>query len=104
MRLKIEFDLVENIEKQKEDWGVKPEIIAKFKDNKEEFHKKHIEDIKNVIKNEFTFDEYEWVENLKVEMVEKWKKKKDIVVAYVMIKKFIIIKCSIILKKLNKQE
>lgn len=71
MRLKIEFDLVENIEKQKEDWGVKPEIVEELENNKEEFFKKHIEDVKEAIKREFTFDEYEWVENLKVEMVEE---------------------------------
>lgn len=35
MRLKIEFDLVENIEKQKEDWEVKPEIVEKLENNKE---------------------------------------------------------------------
>lgn len=71
MRLKIEFDLVENIEKQREDWEVKPEIVEKIENNKEEFYKKHIEDIKHVIESEFTFDEYEWIENLKVEVVEE---------------------------------
>lgn len=71
MRLKIEFDLVEDVEKQRKDWGVKPEIVEKIENNKEEFYKKHIEDIKHVIEREFTFDEYEWVENLKVEMVEE---------------------------------
>lgn len=71
MRLKIEFDLVENVEKQEKDFGIKPELISKYKSDKEKFYKKHMEDIKEAIKKEFTFDEYAWVENLKVKVVEE---------------------------------
>ena len=71
MRLKIEFDLVEDVEKQEKDWGIKPEFISKYKNDKEKFYKKHMEDIKDAIKKEFTLDEYEWVENLKIRVVEE---------------------------------
>lgn len=71
MRLKIEFDLVEDVEKQEKDWGIKPEVMSKYKSDKERFYKKHMEDIKETIKKEFTFDGYEWVENLKVKVVEE---------------------------------
>lgn len=71
MRLKIEFDLVEDVEKQEKDCGIKPEFMSKYKSDKERFYKKHMEDIKEAIKKEFTFDEYEWVENLKIRVVEE---------------------------------
>lgn len=71
MRLKIEFDLVEDAKKQKEDFNVNTKILEKFKSNKKNFVKKYIEDMKNSIKSEFTFEDYRWVENLKVEIVEE---------------------------------
>lgn len=71
MKLKIEFDLVEDIDKQIRDWESNPELIKEFNNNKEQFYEKEIEDIKEAITKEFTFGEYEWVENLKVELEEE---------------------------------
>lgn len=72
MKLKIEFELVEDIEKQLRDWEPRKELITElFKNNKEKFYKKEINDVKVAIIKEFTFGEYEWVENLKVELVEE---------------------------------
>lgn len=71
MKLKIEFDLVEDIDKQIRDWESKPELIREFNNNKEKFYKKELYDIREAITKEFTFGEYEWVENLKVELVEE---------------------------------
>lgn len=71
MKLKIEFDLVEDIDKQIRDWESKPELIREFNNNKEKFYKKELDDIREAITKEFTFGEYEWVENLKVELVEE---------------------------------
>ena len=72
MKLKIEFDLMEDIEKQLMDWEPRKELITElFKNNKEKFYKKEINDVKVAIIKEFTFGEYEWVENLKVELVEE---------------------------------
>lgn len=71
MKLKIEFELIEDIEKQIRDWESKPELIREFNNNKEKFYKKELDDIREAITKEFTFEEYEWVENLKVELVEE---------------------------------
>lgn len=72
MKLKIEFELMEDIEKQLMDWEPRKELITElFKNNKEKFYKKEINDVKVAIIKEFTFGEYEWVENLKVELVEE---------------------------------
>lgn len=71
MKLKIEFDLVEDIDKQIRDWESKPELIREFNNNKEKFYKKELDDIREAITKEFTFGEYEWVENLKVDLVEE---------------------------------
>nr|WLJ26208.1 MAG: hypothetical protein [Firmicutes phage HS17]WLJ26211.1 MAG: hypothetical protein [Firmicutes phage HS17] len=71
MKLKIEFELMEDIEKQVRDWEPRPELITEFKNNKEKFYKKEINDVKEAITREFTFGEYEWVKNLKVELVEE---------------------------------
>jgi hypothetical protein len=71
MKLKIEFELIEDIEKQIRDWESKPELIREFNNNKEKFYKKELDDIREAITKEFTFGEYEWVENLKVELMEE---------------------------------
>lgn len=71
MKLKIEFELIEDIEKQIRDWESKPELIREFNNNKEKFYKKELDDIREAITKEFTFGEYEWVENLKVELLEE---------------------------------
>lgn len=71
MKLKIEFELIEDIEKQIRDWESKPELIREFNNNKEKFYKKELDDIRETITKEFTFGEYEWVENLKVELMEE---------------------------------
>lgn len=72
MKLKIEFELMEDIEKQLMDWEPRKELITELlKNNKEKFYKKEINDVKVAIIKEFTFGEYEWVENLKVELVEE---------------------------------
>lgn len=71
MKLKIEFDLVEDLDKQIRDWESKPELIREFNNNKEKFYKKELDDIREAITKEFTFGKYEWVENLKVELVEE---------------------------------
>lgn len=71
MKLKIEFELIEDIEKQIRDWESKPELIREFNNNKEKFYKKELDDIREAITKEFTFGEYEWVENLKAELMEE---------------------------------
>lgn len=71
MRFKISFDLVEDKEKQARDFGLTKEQKKWIKDNYEQVIQTHIEDIKEGILKNFTFGEYEYVENLEVKEVEE---------------------------------
>ena len=73
MRFKISFDLVEDKEKQARDFGLTKEQKKWIKDNYEQVIQTHIEDIKDEILKNFTFGEYEYVENLEVREVENEK-------------------------------
>ncbi len=70
MRFKISFDLVEDKEKQARDFALTKEQKKWIKDNYEQVIQTHIEDIKDEILKNFTFGEYEYVENLEVKEVE----------------------------------
>lgn len=65
MKLKVKFDFVQNIEKQMEE--MPEEVIREYKENKDEFMKRGIEDFKENLKNELNYDDYCWIENLEVE-------------------------------------
>lgn len=65
MKLKVKFDFIQNIEKQMEE--ASEEELREYKENKEEFIKRGIEDFKENLKNELNYDDYCWIENLEVE-------------------------------------
>lgn len=65
MKLKVKFDFVQNIEKQMEE--MPEEAIREYKENKDEFMKRGIDDFKENLKNELNYDDYCWIENLEVE-------------------------------------
>lgn len=65
MKLKVKFDFIQNIEKQMEE--ASEEELREYKENKEEFMKRGIEDFKENLKNELNYDDYCWIENLEVE-------------------------------------
>ncbi|WP_148466183.1 hypothetical protein [Peptoniphilus harei] len=65
MKLKVKFDFVHNLNKQMEE--ASEEELREYKENKEEFIKRGIEDFKENLKNELNYDDYCWIENLEVE-------------------------------------
>lgn len=65
MKLKVKFDFIQNIEKQMEE--ASEEELREYKENKDEFIKRGIEDFKENLKNELNYDDYCWIENLEVE-------------------------------------
>ncbi len=64
MKLKVKFDFIQNIEKQMEE--ASEEELREYKENKDEFIKRGIEDFKENLKNELNYDDYCWIENLEV--------------------------------------
>lgn len=70
MRFKISFDLIQDIEKQEKDFRVSEEKMKDFQENKDKYIDKHIREIKNMIIDDFSFKDYVYVENLKIEEVE----------------------------------
>lgn len=65
MKLKVKFDFVHDLDKQMEE--ASEEELREYKENKEEFMKRGIEDFKENLKNELNYDDYCWIENLEVE-------------------------------------
>ena len=71
MKLQVKFDFIHNMEKQME--NAVEEELKLYKENPEEFFKKSIERLKKEFKDELNNDDYCWIENLEVKVVEKWK-------------------------------
>lgn len=71
MKFKISFELVEDTDKQERDFGVSKEQLKRLHEKREQFIQKHIEYLKQSIKENYTFEDYEWVENLEIEEVEE---------------------------------
>ena len=71
MRFRIRFDLVEDTDKQEKDFGISNEKRKEFRANREVLINKHIESLKEFIRDNYTFQDYQWVENLKIEEIEE---------------------------------
>lgn len=69
MKLQVKFDFIHNMEKQME--NAVEEELKLYKENPEEFFKKSIERLKKEFKDELNNDDYCWIENLEVKVVEK---------------------------------
>lgn len=65
MKLKVKFDFIHNLDKQMEEYS--EEELREYKENKDDFMKRGIEDFKENLKNELNYDDYCWIENLEVE-------------------------------------
>lgn len=66
MKLKVKFDVIQNLEKQMED--ATEEELRLFEQYKEVFLMNRIEDFKENLKNELNYDNYCWIENLEVKI------------------------------------
>lgn len=71
MKTKIEFTVVENIEKQIKDWKLSDEQIEKYNIKKDEVYKHYIKNLEDVIRKETEFDDYTIIEDFKATKVEE---------------------------------
>lgn len=69
MKLQVKFDLIHNMEKQMEE--ATEEELREYRENKEEFIAQGIEQLNQTLKDELEYDDYCWIENLDVKVVEK---------------------------------
>lgn len=69
MKLQVKFDFIHNMGKQTEE--MPEEAIREYKENPDEFIKQGIEDFKEDLKNDLNYDDYCWIENLDVKVVEE---------------------------------
>lgn len=71
MKTKVEFTIVENIEKQIKDWNLSEDEIKKYRKNKEKIFKDYIRRLEKAIRDELEFDIYTIVEGFKAIKVEE---------------------------------
>ena len=71
MKTKIEFIVVENIEKQIKDWELSDEEIEKYNTKKDEVYKDYIKRLEDFIRKEIEFDDYTIIEGFKAIKVEE---------------------------------
>lgn len=71
MRTKVEFIIVENIDKQIKDWKLSDEEIKKYSIEKEEVYKDYIRRLEDVIRKEIEFEDYTIIEDFKAGKVEE---------------------------------
>ena len=69
IKLNVSFDIIEDVKKQEEVFKITNEEKQKAMQTTN-FLQKHIEDIEQEIKEMFTFDDLQWIENLKVKLIE----------------------------------
>lgn len=68
IKLNVSFDIIEDVKKQEEYFKITNEEKQKMQTTN--FLQEHIKDIEQEIKEMFTFDDFEWVENLKVKLID----------------------------------
>ena len=69
MKLQVKFDFIQNLEKQMKE--TPEEIVREYQENPDEYIKQEIEQFKTDLKNDLNYDDYCWIENLDVKVVEK---------------------------------
>lgn len=66
MKLKVKFDVIQNLEKQMKD--ATEEELRLFEQYKDVFLMNRIEDFKQALKDEINYSDYCWIENLEVKI------------------------------------
>lgn len=69
MKLQVKFDMIQNLDKQMED--ATEEELGAYRENKEEFFDRLVDIFKQALQDELNCDDYCWVENLDVKVVEE---------------------------------
>lgn len=70
MKTKIEFTIVENIEKQIKDWELSKDEIKKYREKKDEVFKDYIKRLEKAIRDELEFEDYTIIKDFKAKLVE----------------------------------
>lgn len=71
MKTKVEFTIIENIEKQIKDWELSDEEIEKYNIKKEEVYKDYIRRLEDGIRREIEFEDYTIIQDFKALKVEE---------------------------------
>ena len=71
MKTKIEFTLVENVEKQIKDFGLTEDEIKEYEDKKDEVFKDYIGRLEKAIREELEVEGYTVIQGFKAIKVEK---------------------------------
>lgn len=70
MKTKVEFYVIENIEKQIKDWNLSEKEIEEYKNNRDKVDKDYIRRLEKAIRDEIEFDDYTIIEDFKAKVVE----------------------------------
>lgn len=71
MKTKVEFTVVENVEKQIKDLGLSEDEIKEYRDKKDEVFKDYIGRLEKSIRNELEIEGYTVIEDFKAIKVEE---------------------------------
>lgn len=73
MKTKVEFYVIENIEKQIKDWNLSEEEIEEYKNNRDKVDRDYLKRLEKAIRDEIEYEDYTIIEDFKAKVVEKWK-------------------------------
>lgn len=69
MKVKVEFCIIEDVEKQIKDWGLSEDQIKVCRDKKEEIFKDYTKRLEEIIRNEIECEDYTIIKDFKIEEV-----------------------------------
>lgn len=71
MKTKVEFYVIENIEKQIKDFNLSDERIEEYKNNRDKVDRDYLKRLEMTIRDEIEFDDYTIIEDFKAKVVEE---------------------------------
>lgn len=72
MKTKVEFYVIENIEKQIKDWNLSEKEIEEYKKNRDKVDRYYLKRLEKVIRDEIEYEDYTIIEDFKAKVVEEW--------------------------------
>lgn len=71
MKTKVEFYVIENIEKQIKDWNLSEKEIEEYKKNRDKVDRDYLKRLEKVIRDEIEYEDYTIIEDFKAKVVEE---------------------------------
>ena len=71
MKTKVEFYVIENIEKQIKDWNLSEKGIEEYKKNRDKVDRDYLKRLEKVIRDEIEYEDYTIIEDFKAKVVEE---------------------------------